>query len=218
MGTYTVAQRQSMAKMNPPQAMPDGSYPIGNKGDISDAVRTWGLGGSKATVKAWIIKRAQQLNATSVLPDGWAPKPSGSVEHSDLGFDDFLEHHGVLGMHWGQHKAGSGGDTPTQPKKKQKLLPSLSTRKGQNPDSDKKSAIVRAIQGDRSNKQFHKDVAQGLTGAAFSVAIVAGSKYLEKHPEIFQQAANKVDGTKAIDAGYQVIKLTLGKSGSYVLK
>jgi len=40
---FTTAQRERMAAEG--QAMPDGSYPIGNKTDLMNAIRSWGRGG-----------------------------------------------------------------------------------------------------------------------------------------------------------------------------
>lgn len=69
MADYTVEQRRDMAKNG--QAMPDGSYPIANKQDLAKAILTVGLGTNPAAAKAWIIKRARELNALDMLPKAW---------------------------------------------------------------------------------------------------------------------------------------------------
>ena len=52
-------------------AMPDGSFPIVNKSDLSNAVRAYGRAKNKAAAKAHIITRAKALGATDELPQGW---------------------------------------------------------------------------------------------------------------------------------------------------
>ena len=52
-------------------AMPDGSYPINNRTDLENAIRSWGRGGAKPDVKAHIISRAKTLGATDLIPDNW---------------------------------------------------------------------------------------------------------------------------------------------------
>lgn len=100
MGTYTLQQRMTMSKMDPPQALPDGSNPIANVSDLKDAISTYGLNKNKVAAKAWIIKRAQQLNAVSSLPDSWnvsadsgkSSSSSSSAQHAEVTLDDFLKH------------------------------------------------------------------------------------------------------------------------------
>lgn len=48
-------------------ALPDGSWPIRNLGELSDALQSWGravASGRAATVKAWMLKRARALGAS----------------------------------------------------------------------------------------------------------------------------------------------------------
>lgn len=66
--TFTAKQRKALAKSG--AAMPDGSYPIENIGDLDNAVRSYGRSPDPAT-KAHIIKRAKELKATNMLPAGW---------------------------------------------------------------------------------------------------------------------------------------------------
>jgi len=51
-------------------AMKDGSYPIANRSDLGNAVRSFGRSPDKAT-KAHIIKRAKALGAPDALPATW---------------------------------------------------------------------------------------------------------------------------------------------------
>lgn len=53
-------------------AMPDGSFPIPDKGALRRAILSFGRGkGDKAAIKAHIKKRARALGATDMLPEGW---------------------------------------------------------------------------------------------------------------------------------------------------
>lgn len=74
---YSDEQRAEYAKSG--VALGDGSYPIPDKGALDDAVSSFGHNPTDA-VKAHIIKRAQALGATSMLPDGWAEKGTTSIE------------------------------------------------------------------------------------------------------------------------------------------
>jgi hypothetical protein len=66
---FSAEERRDLAKRG--LAKPDGSYPIRNKSDLSHAIQAWGRGGATASDKAWIIKRARALGATSDLPEDW---------------------------------------------------------------------------------------------------------------------------------------------------
>lgn len=112
------AKRKELAAKG--EAMPDGSFPIQNVSDLIDAVRTYGLSNNKPAAKAWIIKRAKELDATDKLPDGWVTATHSNIDvkdflanHGILKFEelneipDFLEQSGILGMHWGIRKPKS---------------------------------------------------------------------------------------------------------------
>lgn len=66
---FTTAQRKEEAAAG--HAMPDGSYPISNKKDLENAIRSWGRGGAKADVKAHIKRRAKALGAEDMIPENW---------------------------------------------------------------------------------------------------------------------------------------------------
>ena len=76
---FTAEERQKLADEG--KAMPDGSYPIVTKEDLKNAVLSWGRGGAKADVKAFIIKRAKELGAENELPEDWVKK---AVETGDM--------------------------------------------------------------------------------------------------------------------------------------
>ena len=52
-------------------ALPDGSFPIENEGDLKIAIHAYGRASDKAKAKEHIIARAKSLGLTHLLPDGW---------------------------------------------------------------------------------------------------------------------------------------------------
>lgn len=79
------------------KALPDGSYPIENKGDLKNAIQAYGRAKDKGRAKAWIIRRAKALGATSMLPDNWVSKgddETDSVESVEV--NDHIEKGGTV--------------------------------------------------------------------------------------------------------------------------
>lgn len=66
---YSPKARERMASSG--EAMPDGSYPIANRKDLMNAIRSWGRGGADPKVKAHIISRARALGASDMIPENW---------------------------------------------------------------------------------------------------------------------------------------------------
>jgi hypothetical protein len=66
---FNSKERERMASAG--TAMPDGSYPIANRTDLENAIRSWGRGGAKEDVKRHIISRARSLGAEDLIPDNW---------------------------------------------------------------------------------------------------------------------------------------------------
>lgn len=66
---FSTNQRKKMAEEG--KAMPDGSYPIGNKTDLMNAIRSWGRGGANPEVKAHIKRRAKALGLSDLIPANW---------------------------------------------------------------------------------------------------------------------------------------------------
>jgi hypothetical protein len=66
---FSQEQRRRMASSG--TAMPDGSYPIANREDLMNAIRSWGRGGARQDVKEHIMRRARALNAESMIPEEW---------------------------------------------------------------------------------------------------------------------------------------------------
>ena len=98
------------------EALPDGSYPIRNKGDLQRAIQSYGRASDKEKVKTWIIKRARELDAVDMLPESWNVE---EISHSDE-----LMHHGVKGQKWGVRKqvdrvtTSTNGSKTTKPVEK----------------------------------------------------------------------------------------------------
>ena len=52
-------------------AEPDGSYPIRNGSDLSNAIQAYGRSSNPAKTKAHIISRARALGMSSKIPMSW---------------------------------------------------------------------------------------------------------------------------------------------------
>lgn len=80
---YDTETRRKMAKSG--AAMDDGSYPIADADDLSDAIHAIGRGkGSHAAIKAYIIKRARALGKTSMLPEDWEVNASVDAKGTSM--------------------------------------------------------------------------------------------------------------------------------------
>ena len=107
----TTAQRKMLAKMG--LAMPDGSFYIRNgpvgASDLENAIKAVGRGeqdGSSGNpIRKHIMKRAAALKLSDKIPDTW--NSDGSLKHDAwiAEVEDYLEHYGVKGMHWGVRKS-----------------------------------------------------------------------------------------------------------------
>lgn len=69
---FTQDERDSAASSG--AALPDGSFPIQNVGDLKNAVKAFGRAKDPAKAKAHIISRAKSLGATDQLPEDWMSK------------------------------------------------------------------------------------------------------------------------------------------------
>ena len=78
---FSTEQREALADKG--QALPDGSFPIVNKGDLRNAISAFGLSSNKTAARRHIIKRAKALGAVEMLPEGWdVSKMTVSVENA----------------------------------------------------------------------------------------------------------------------------------------
>ena len=66
---FSESQRDKLAKKG--LALPDGSFPIRNKQDLKNAIKSYGLSKNKAAAKKFIKLRAKQLGAMKELPKTW---------------------------------------------------------------------------------------------------------------------------------------------------
>ena len=71
---YNTAERRRMAEMG--QAMPDGSFPIKTRMDLSNAIQSVGRAANYEAAKRHIIRRARALGMTNMLPETWNVKKS----------------------------------------------------------------------------------------------------------------------------------------------
>lgn len=74
---YSPDTREAYARKG--WAMPDGSFPIANAGDLKNAVRAYGraASGDRAKVRRHIMKRARGLGRADIIPTSWT---SASIE------------------------------------------------------------------------------------------------------------------------------------------
>lgn len=66
---FSDPERNNLAKSG--KAMPGGGYPIENVADLKRAIQAFGRAKDPAATKAWIKKRAKELDAEKELPDDW---------------------------------------------------------------------------------------------------------------------------------------------------
>lgn len=64
-------------------ALPDGSFPINNVGDLRNAVQAIGRAKDPARAKAHIRKRARELDSTHLLPDEWSEAKKNTTAAGD---------------------------------------------------------------------------------------------------------------------------------------
>jgi hypothetical protein len=68
---FSTSSRERMAEAG--TAMPDGSFPIANRADLMNAIRSVGRAKNYDAAKKHIINRARALNAIDMLPEDWKP-------------------------------------------------------------------------------------------------------------------------------------------------
>lgn len=76
---FSAEERRRLAKEG--KALPDGSFPIVNKGDLTNAIKAIGRAGNRAAAMKHIKKRARALGATDMLPEDWRDSMSDELEN-----------------------------------------------------------------------------------------------------------------------------------------
>jgi hypothetical protein len=75
---YSREQREAMAESG--EALPDGSFPIADEADLSNAIQAFGRASDPEAAKAHIMKRAKELKLEDMIPSDWgsgdAPAPA----------------------------------------------------------------------------------------------------------------------------------------------
>ena len=66
---FDTKERKKLAKKK--EAESDGSYPIRNESDLSNAIKAYGRSKDKEKTKSWIKKRAKELGKENMLPETW---------------------------------------------------------------------------------------------------------------------------------------------------
>lgn len=66
---YSTDARRRMAESG--EAMPDGSFPIANRADLSNAIQSVGRASNYEAARRHIISRARALGAEDMLPEDW---------------------------------------------------------------------------------------------------------------------------------------------------
>jgi len=78
---YTRKRRDEYAKRG--WALPDGSFPIRDVGDLRNAIQAYGLGKNRAAAKRHIMKRARALGRTDLIPDNWKQREKAARRGGD---------------------------------------------------------------------------------------------------------------------------------------
>lgn len=81
MADFSSKQREDLADKG--KALPGGRFPIRNRSDLMNAIRAVGrvkpnTEEARAKVRRFIIRRAKELNAESLIPDTW--RADGSLK------------------------------------------------------------------------------------------------------------------------------------------
>jgi hypothetical protein len=66
---FSAAERRELAKRG--LAMPDGSFPIRDAGDLANAIKLAGNASNPAAARAFVMKRARALGLKSRIPVTW---------------------------------------------------------------------------------------------------------------------------------------------------
>lgn len=142
-GKYSAEQLRQMLKDGKAFKNADGepSYPIADKGDLSNAIHAVGRGkGDHNSIRAYIVRRAKALGASSMIPENWSS--GGSNKASDV-------FHKI-----GEHLVSNTTDTPTSPEDAEKAVTVDTSKAAVEPDPvDLEKALIALVE-----KAASKDV------------------------------------------------------------
>jgi len=79
--TFSDPKRKELAKKG--AAMPDGSFPIENEGDLRNAIKLAGNAKNPDAAKAHIKKRARALGLTKLIPEDWQQQHSEEIPRDE---------------------------------------------------------------------------------------------------------------------------------------
>lgn len=156
---FKTQERKTLS--NKGEAMPDGSFPIRNTADLKRAIQAFGRAKNKPKARAWIIRRARELNATDLLPDGWA-----DTKQSFPTWQEFLAHHGVKGQKWGVRRS-------------RRSLRKAAEKRGSNPTKDLSNEELQQLVTRMNLEQQYSRLTGGnqrslaARGAGFAASIAA---------------------------------------------
>lgn len=196
----TAKQRKMWANLG--WAMPDGSYYIrplaqGGADDLANAVRAVGRGenadDSGAAIRKHIMSRAKDLGLSKDIPDTWNSDGSlkSEAEHFDR-VEEFFEHFGVKGMHWGVRK-GASSNTPSS----DDHVEAVSLRK-----QAKAGGGIHVL----SNEELQK-VNTRLNLERSYTSLVADKKQSAEGEKFVKKNLSRVKlGLDAVDTGVRVVK------------
>ena len=85
---FSAEERKQSAKEG--HALPDGSFPIENKSDLSNAIHAYGRAKDKSKAKAHIIARAKALGASDMIPEDWGKADAPEIVKSDDPLDEAI--------------------------------------------------------------------------------------------------------------------------------
>lgn len=87
---YSTEERDKMVESG--MALPDGSYPIKDKEDLSNAIQAFGRAKDKEKAKRHIMKRARELDAEDMIPENWMDGKADYINVDEIkGFLNLLK-------------------------------------------------------------------------------------------------------------------------------
>lgn len=185
---FSTSKREAMAEKG--TAMPDGSFPIANKGDLKNAISAYGRAKNPDVAKKHIIKRAKELDLGDMIPEGWA---DGEVEKTDPSGDS-VHVDKPLGSESKSKKKKSDEEQDVMDED----LDMDEEDDGEEPDSKRKMSKELATTGDWSSSTLtgmadNTGLPEGLTPEAVAYIEKLEDLVLQKEDELSSLLANSPD-------------------------